>query len=303
MDVCIIPAYRVSKYTRPELRFFSQYPGKLEIAIEKNGVRKKRQEFKIDVKEEYQKIELEPFEEAGLFDIYLNFTNEQGSVEEKRMEYQVIDSGVTSTTVIDGLWISIYHWSEFEGQLFNAELRNLSDEDWKKQIYDMNEVGIKGVLIQNVFICNEYVNQHSMTIESYKGKSFYPSKLYQERMNIKAQNPISAILEAASECNMHVFLGVGHYAWFDFSRDSLEWHKNVTKELFDLYGKYDSFYGWYVSEEIMGDFYYSYPLVPDEDYAQVVTFFKEYKEFVRNLTPTKPIAFDPNNIKFEVYEK
>lgn len=303
MDICMIPAYRISKKGRPELRVYAPLGGKFILKMYRNGLCVRKQEFMLKEQEECHRILPDSFPEAGMYHIQMCLTDQAGLTEEKCIEYQVIDSAAASTTVIDGLWISIYHWSEFEGQLFNGELKKLSDADWKKQIYDMNEVGIKGVVIQNLFLCNEYVNQHDMTAETYRGKAFYDSGLYGERVEISAKDPVRAILEAASECGMHVFLGVGHYAWFDFSRESLEWHKNVTKELYDLYGGYESLYGWYVSEEIMGDFYYSYPPVPDGFVSQIIDFFAEYTRFVRKLTPAKPVAFAPNNIRFEVYEK
>ena len=35
----------------------------------------------------------------------------------------------------------------------------------------------------------------------------------------------------ADRRNMNVFLGIGMFAWFDFTTESLEWHKRVAKEL------------------------------------------------------------------------
>ncbi|MCR6722176.1 MAG: DUF4434 domain-containing protein [Chitinophagaceae bacterium] len=60
------------------------------------------------------------------------------------------------------------------------------------------------------------------------------------------------MLSAADEYGMHVWMGVGLFAWFDFSPASLEWHKIVAQELWDKYGHHPSFYGFYVSEEMGG---------------------------------------------------
>jgi hypothetical protein len=56
-------------------------------------------------------------------------------------------------------------------------------------------------------------------------------------MPIKAKDSLEAILSEADKQGMNVFLGVGLFAWFDFSSTSLEWHKEVAKELWDMYAK------------------------------------------------------------------
>ncbi|MGB9809451.1 MAG: DUF4434 domain-containing protein, partial [Caldanaerobacter sp.] len=133
--------------------------------------------------------------------------------------------------------------------------------------------------------------------------AFYPSKIYPERFDIAAKDPVEAILSAADECEMNVFLGVGLFAWFDFSEESLKWHKRVTEELFEMYGHHKSLYGWYISEEMFGSLYYEYPYLKGSDYKNIVNFFEDYTSFVRKLTPTKPVALAPNNIRFHEFEK
>ncbi len=124
-----------------------------------------------------------------------------------------------------------------------------------------------------------------MTCGSYDGRAFYPSGLYPGRMPLAARDPIEAVLRAADRCGMHVLLGVGLFAWFDFSEQSLEWHRRVARELFQRYGGHASFYGWYVSEEIMGDLYYSYMPHSAERWKELAVFFREFRTFVQELAP------------------
>ena len=86
-----------------------------------------------------------------------------------------------------------------------------------------------------------------------------------------------------------------------FSEQSLEWHRRVARELFQRYGGHASFYGWYVSEEIMGDLYYSYMPHSAERWKELAVFFREFRTFVQELAPTKPVAFAPNNVRFHLY--
>jgi len=93
---------------------------------------------------------------------------------------------------------------------------------------------------------------------------------------------------------MNVFLGVGMYAWFDFSAASLDWHKEVAQELWRRYGQHSSFYGWYVSEEVYGS------LIPDQGeaakdhYRQEVVPFPRVPELLPQIGPEKPLMLALN---------
>ena len=239
---------------------------------------------------------------AGRFDfVFEVFDANSNLIEMHSFPYEIVESGVRSTRHVDGCWVSIAHWSEDEARHFNSDLKKLSHEDWKDQIRAMNAVGIKSVLIQNVFDSVEYAGRHSMTAETYTGKALYPSLTYPDRYPLSCHDPVRAILEAADECEMTVFLGVGLFAWFDFCEASLEWHKRVTRELFELYGHHQSLYGWYISEEMFGSLYEEWDHVANENYKEVVRFFCEYRALVSELTPTKPVALAPNNIRFHEF--
>ena len=104
----------------------------------------------------------------------------------------------------------------------------------------MHKIEMDMVVIQEVFRHQAYIGS-STTVEDYPGKAFYPSKLYPGRMDIAAEDPIEAILSEADKQGMQVLMGVGMFAWFDFTPESLEWHKRVAKELWDMYGHHESF--------------------------------------------------------------
>jgi hypothetical protein len=108
-------------------------------------------------------------------------------------------------------------------------------------------------------------------------------------MPVACENPVEIILNEADKHGMYVFLPVGLYAWFDFSRGSLEWHKEVADELFELYGHHKSFYGWYVSEEIFGDLGKS-----AKRCQEIEEFFFEFQRHCRAMAPCKPLMLAPN---------
>lgn len=219
-------------------------------------------------------------------------------IEKKQKQIEIIKSEIRSTQTIDGAWIGLYCWSEVEGKLWNPDIKKVTDDQWKELVRSMHKVNMNIIVVQEVFRNQDYVGKHSIEEDGYKGKAFYPSKLYKERMPIKAKDPLEAILSEADKHGMDVFLGVGLFAWFDFSIASLEWHKKVAKELWDMYGHHPSFYGFYVSEESGGslDNWEKEEGMRIKRKGEIVNFFKEFKSYCNQFAPSKPIMLATNSM-------
>jgi len=211
--------------------------------------------------------------------------------------FRVIESETRSTKQIDGAWAGIYHWSETEGKHWNADIKKMTDAQWSEMVRSMNKIQMNTIVIQEVFRNEEYVGKHNTTVDNYKGTAFYPSKLYVDRVDITAEDPIEAILAEADKHNMNVFLGIGMFAWFDFTTESLKWHKNIAKELWDKYGHHPSFYGFYVSEESGGslDNWESTAELRYKRSQEIVRFFQEFSLYCHDLAPDKPIMLATNS--------
>lgn len=300
-----IPSARISTMARPELKVASERALSVHVRMHgEDGTVRDCGSFPIRSGLTTNGIRPNFGGRAGRYQVTASFLDAAGEgVGEITFPYEIVQTGVASTQMLDGCWVSLCHWSDDESQRFQSALKKLTAEQWKQKIYSMHKAKITSILIQNVFDSKHYVHHHDMTVDTYDGKAFYDSKLYSAREPLGCDDPIEAIMEAADECGMAVFPGVGMYAWFDFSPESLEWHKRVAVELYKRYGHHKSFYGWYVSEEIMGALYYGYDQVPDEKYLDIQAFFREFTAFVRELTPTKPVALAPNNIDMHHYEK
>lgn len=215
----------------------------------------------------------------------------------KTKKIEIIDSNIRSTREISGAWAGIYHWSETEGKHWNKDIQKMEDSHWKELTRSMNKLDMNIMVIQEVFRNEEYVGKHTINIENYSGKAFYPSTLYPDRMDIAAKDPIEAILSEADKLGMNIFLGVGMFAWFDFTPESLEWHKLVAKELWDMYGQHESFYGFYVSEESGGglDNWEETSEMQRKRKDDIVHFFKEFKKYCTSFAPSKPIMLATNS--------
>lgn len=209
---------------------------------------------------------------------------------------EVLDSKKRTTGRIGGAWVGLYHWSETEGAPWNAELKKMTAEQWKELVRAMHEVGMNIIVLQEVFRHEATVGQHNLTVQTYPGKAFYPSKLYPGRVPIATEDPIQAILSEADRLGMHVFVGVGSFAWFDFGEESLRWHLNVADELWERYGHHKSFYGWYISEEIEGGLSAGArdePLMTQR-HEEIVHFFEVFRRHVDQYGPDKPVMLATN---------
>lgn len=250
-------------------------------------------------KAETVKVVIPTKDRVGKNKVIFKVANE-GKAYRKTKDIEVIESDIRSIQQISGAWTGIYHWSEIEGKHWNQDIKKMTDDQWRELIRSMNKLEMNMVVIQEVFRNEEYVGKHTTNVDNYVGKAFYPSKLYPGRMELTAKDPIEAILTEADKQGMNVLMGVGMFAWFDFTPESLEWHKRVAKELWDMYGHHESFYAFYVSEESGGglDNWEQRPEMRKKRKDDIVNFFKEFKAYCNALAPDKPIMLATNS--FEV---
>lgn len=243
---------------------------------------------------------IKTYNKVGKYKIILVVKNSKGKFE-RTNEIEIIDSPIRSTRLIDGAWAGITHWSEKEGKLWNDDIKKMTDNDWRQLVRSMHKLGMNIIIIQEVFRNEEYAGRHNTRVNTYKGKAYYPSKLYPNRMPIEAEDPLKAIFSEADKLGMHVMPGVGLFAWFDFTSESLEWHKNVAKELWDKYGSHPSFYGFYISEESGGslDNWEKTPEKREMRKAEIVEFFKEMKRFTNHMAPAKPLMLATNSFDID----
>ena len=247
-------------------------------------------------KAETVKVVIPTKDRVGKNKVIFKVANE-GKAYRKTKDIEVIESDIRSIQQISGAWTGIYHWSEIEGKHWNQDIKKMTDDQWRELIRSMNKLEMNMVVIQEVFRNEEYVGKHTTNVDNYVGKAFYPSKLYPGRMELTAKDPIEAILTEADKQGMNVLMGVGMFAWFDFTPESLEWHKRVAKELWDMYGHHESFYAFYVSEESGGglDNWEQRPEMRKKRKDDIVNFFKEFKAYCNALAPDKQIMMATNS--------
>jgi hypothetical protein len=118
-------------------------------------------------------------------------------------------------------------------------------------------------------------------------KTYYPSEILKEPSKI---DWYAMAFEMALERNMQVGLSGVSYTYnnqftggtWDPELD-LEVNKKVFRELFDRYGHYSNFWGWYIPHET-GDRIHR---------GNIMVILSELPQFLKNLTPDKKVSFSP----------
>ena len=203
---------------------------------------------------------------------------------------RVLKSDIRSTRLVDGAWCSFNLPEMSEGKIYDPVLRQMTDSQWGEMVRGMHGLGMDIIVLQESVHWHRHNHDggRRYAADDFKAKAFYPSGLFTNRMPMAADDPIEAIYAEADKLGMHVFAGVGLFAWFDYTPESLAWHKRVADELWERYGHHPSFYGWYISEEKNGS------LGSATERNQIVEFFKGFTPHVRRLAPDKPVMLAPN---------
>ena len=146
---------------------------------------------------------------------------------------------------------------------------------WRAKVSEMKKMGMEYLVLMAV--ANE-------------GLSYYPSSLMEWQYPKWRQSPVEAIMEAASENGMKVFMSTG---WAKDQDDNLRdpaikgRQIEMMTELARIYGKHPAMYGWYLPvEDCFG------PVL--SDYA--VDAVNALTAKARELTPGKKILISPYGI-------
>ncbi|HOY59006.1 MAG TPA: DUF4434 domain-containing protein [Verrucomicrobiota bacterium] len=207
---------------------------------------------------------------------------------------EVLHSDARSGRRLGGAWLDLYHHCEREGKAFNGELGRMTDANWRELVRAMHATDQRLLVITMMFQNFVHRAEHSFSPDTYPGRAYYPSKLYSARMPIASRDPLEAILDEADKLGLHVMPGVGMYAFFDYTPDSLAWHRRVADELWERYGEHPSFYGWYVSEEQCGGLYTFNRGDPEVQRREMIEFFRAFTAHVRRHAPDKPVLLATN---------
>ncbi|MBO5806471.1 MAG: DUF4434 domain-containing protein [Tidjanibacter sp.] len=150
-----------------------------------------------------------------------------------------------------------------------------SPELWAAKVAEMSDMGMEYLIFMAV---------------ANDGQAFYPSRLMPHHYPAGRKSPVEAIMDAAAERGMKVFMSTG---WAENQDDNLriprikQRQMDMMVELAELFGTHKAFYGWYLPvEDCLG------PVLTD--YA--VEAVNALTERARELTPEAKILISPYGI-------
>ncbi len=168
-----------------------------------------------------------------------------------------------------GTWFEFQHHNKPEGKYWNPICRRFTDDQWRKKVDEMADIGMKYI----VLLCS------SLVYEDY-AESYFDSGIYPFAENFTCKEPIEVILSQCDKRGIKVFMSVGFYGVWTQTEDNMT-NPEVTARAFDAmtklvakYGHHDSFYGWYYPDETC-----IYPYFSDK----FIDYVNRYSAFSRTL--------------------
>ncbi len=193
-----------------------------------------------------------------------------GSIYSSRVELYAQD-----VKPLKGTWLNLPYQDVRNKYMNPAHVDGTSPEFWKTKIREYAQMGLSHLVIMAV--ANE-------------GKAFYPSEFLPQAYPHGQQSPVEAIMEAADQCGMQVFMSCG---WAVNQDDNIRDPKiktiqqRIMQETAALFGGRSSFYGWYLPVEDSME-----PILPDE----AVHAANALTALARSLTPEKKVMISPYGI-------
>ena len=173
---------------------------------------------------------------------------------------------------VKGTWLNFSYMDERNKYMNPKDADITSPQLWREKVKELSEMGIEYLVI--MYAANER-------------KSYYPSSFMQPAYPKERESPVEAVLNAADENNMKVFMSTGWAANQDddiTKPDILNTQIRILQETAGLYSKHTSFYGWYFPCEGVIAPYLS---------QRHVDVTNKLSEEARKLTPDAKIMISP----------
>lgn len=154
-------------------------------------------------------------------------------------------------------------------------LQDQTTEQWASLVDDLNDMGAKMLVIFATLDKNNIADTESPVAANY------PSNLF-PRLDM-ACDAVDAIMRTAEKNGQQVLIGFAHPLTRTPDKVGA-----VMEELYSLYGKYASFYGWYSSYEVN-----MAREVPDEIWARWKGEWSKIKETSDRICPAKVTMTSP----------
>ncbi len=179
---------------------------------------------------------------------------------------------------ITGTWFEFWHHNIPEGKYWNPILKTFSEEQWEAKVDEIASLGMKYiVLLTTAQVYND-------TAWAYFKTDIYPFA------DMAAADPIGALLRAADRNGIKVFMSCGFYGNWSQTENNMTSPEvrarafRAMEQLYAQYGHHESFYGWYLPDELG-----IWPYYPDS----FIKYVNEYAAFGRGLNAAHKVLIAP----------
>jgi hypothetical protein len=187
----------------------------------------------------------------------------------------------TAIKRVHGTFINFTYQDERNKYMNPEGIDGTSPELWRLKIKELSEMGIEYIVL--MYVANDT-------------KSFYPSDFMQHAYPSGRESPVDAVMNAADEHDMKVFMSTGWAKDQDDNPGLPEIRAiqiKIMHETASLYSKRKSFYGWYLPcEDVVGP-YLSQKAV---DAVNLLT------AEARNLTPKAKVLISPYGLRLAKFD-
>ncbi len=175
---------------------------------------------------------------------------------------------------IDGTFFEFLHHNTAEGEYWNSALQKFTADDWRAKVKEIADLGMEYIVLMATALYDK----------CYFNSSVFPLA------DIPCTDPIEALLSAADEFGLKVFLGNGFYGDWRKANRNIKDEKVIARsfkameELSSLYAHHQSFYGWYFPDETCIILHFS---------KDFVSYVNRCSTKCRELTPGKKTLIAP----------
>ncbi len=181
---------------------------------------------------------------------------------------------------VSGTWFEFTHHNVAEGKYWSNELRNFTEEQWEEKIDEIASVGMKYI----VLLASSHKDDDEGIEESYFETDIFPAA------DIKCKNPMDVLFRAAEKNDLKIFVSTSFYGhwkqpWINrLDPEIVNRSFKAMKQLYEKYGHYKSFYGWYFAEE---------STVRPCFREDVIAYLNHYTKFAHTFAPHTKTLFAP----------
>ena len=185
------------------------------------------------------------------------------------------------TKQVHGTFINFAYQDERNKYMNPDGIDLTSPQLWRLKIKELSEMGMKYVIL--MYVANE-------------GKSYYPSEFMSPAYPAGRESPVEAVMNAADENNLKVFMSTGWAKNQDDNPGLPEIRAiqvKIMHETAKLYSKHQSFYGWYLPcEDVVGPYLSQ----------KAVDAANSLAEEAKNLTPAAKVMISPYGLRMAKFD-